>query len=634
MAARHAGCALGLLAPIVRLRNALTGGNSTMTTDMSKSPVVGARPTLLDRRGPRIAAAIVCTSGLLWGSGAVYKRVSSGSSSSPGVATVVVDRGDVTQVVTENGSIESSDDDVVRCRVESFLGLPVAPAPTGIHDARAPAARLKATAGVVSSGSAGGPVIVAAFGTRSRAQAPVKSEPAMPKSRAPVAPRLEESPLQAGTPEADATSGQTAGSASVNGPKRPVIRSFERTIEPHVPLRSTLPGQGVIAATAPPPPTILTILPEGTSVRAGDIVCELDSSAFRQALEVQQIRYVQAKAWVEQARYLLEANEIALREYREGVLPQDIALVRKHIVICESQRDRAAQNFAWARTVFARGFLSEAHVDAGAAQVQLAEIALGDAQGTLERLTRYTGKRVLKAHTAKIAAIRADLLSLESSFRLERERKERIEAMIANCKMRAPLEGIVAYAHRVNAWGTVEARIREGQTVYQSQPIFRLLDPRRMYVKARINESQIGLVRAGQPVSIRLDAFPDRVLNGKVAEIMPIPSPANGPFSDVRFFSATVRIESGGFDELRSGLNAELEFVVKTRRGVPRVPLEAIRWIDDRPCAGTVVATGNGLGQVWRPVELGVRDTAYAEVVSGLEPGDRVVAHADHQSVR
>ena len=411
--------------------------------------------------------------------------------------------------------------------------------------------------------------------------------------------------------------------------KRPEIRSFRHTVVPHIPLRSTLAGQGVIAGTAPPPPSVLSILPEGARVHAGDIVCELDSSAFRQALEVQQLRYVQAKAWVEQARYILEANEIALREYQEGILPQDIELVRHYIEICEANRDRATRAVTWGRAVFHKGFRTAAGVEADAAGLQLAEITLRDAQGMLRRLVKFTSKRILKAHRAKIEAIHADLLSLESSFQLEGERKKRIETMIANCTMRAPRDGVVVHANRVNGWGTVEMRIREGLRVYQSQLIFRLLDSDRMHVLARINESRIARVRSGQAVSIHLDAYPDRALTGSVADIMPIPSLAKGPFSDVHAFLAKVRIESGGFDALRSGLTAELKFMVETRHRVPRVPLEAIRWFGSQTFAAMVVSTTTGLHWLWRPIELGVSDTTFAEVVSGLEPGDRVIAHSE-----
>ncbi len=68
---------------------------------------------------PIVAAAGLCSACCLWnGAG----RPPSGLL--PETGTVEVDRGDVFQVVTENGSIESSDESVVRCRVESFLRLP------------------------------------------------------------------------------------------------------------------------------------------------------------------------------------------------------------------------------------------------------------------------------------------------------------------------------------------------------------------------------------------------------------------------------------------------------------------------------------------------------------------------------
>ena len=175
----------------------------------------------------------------------------------------------------------------------------------------------------------------------------------------------------------------------------------------------------------------------------------------------------------------------------------------------------------------------------------------------------------------------------------------------------------------------IESQIREGMRVYQSQPIFRLLDPRHMHIQARINESQVARVRTGQPVLIHLDAYPDRVLKGSVAEVMPLPSYAKGPFSDVHTFLANIRIESGGFAAMRSGLTAELEFLIETRRSVPRVPLEAVRWFGDQTFAAVVDSGAAGLHWLWRPVELGLSDTTFAEVVSGLKPGDQVVAHAE-----
>ena len=128
---------------------------------------------------------------------------------------------------------------------------------------------------------------------------------------------------------------------------------------------------------------------------------------------------------------------------------------------------------------------------------------------------------------------------------------------------------------------------------------------------------------------IHLEAFRDHPLRGSVAEIVPVPSLAAASFSDVRTFFAMVRIESGGCDTLTTGMTAELDFLVETRRRVTRVPLEAIRWIDNHAFAAIMSPASIDPDWQWRPVDVGLSNTTYAEVVTGLEPGDRVVAHCE-----
>jgi multidrug resistance efflux pump len=574
-------------------------------------------------------AAVICGAMCLAG---IFGQF--GSSPVPDMETVEVDRGDVELVVVEKGSLETSDDDVVRCRVESFQGLPVGPPPPSAEPrpSASRAARITLGGAAIATGGTDPPVI-AAFKSR---ETMARSSGARAKSAIPTSSAGASLPAKTAAAQPKAASAVPLALASAMVPDdasasdRPAIRSFDHIVEPHVPLRTTLPDQGATPAVAPPPPTILSIVAEGTTVTAGDVVCELDSSAFRDALTVQQLRFVQANAWVEQAKYVLEASEIGLREYELGVFPQDLELVRRYIEVRETELKRAARNLTWAQDVRAKGYRTETQLDADQAAFQQAEIAFRDAEAMRTRLVRYTGARIKKALRAKVEAVRADLLSLQSSFQLEAERLRRIEAMVANCTMRAPRDGIIVYANRTNGRGRIELQIREGLTVYPSQPIFRLLDARNLQVRARINESQIMRVRSGQSVMIHLDAFPDRVLTGSVAEIIPIPSLVDGPYSDVRSFYANVRIESGGFAALRPGMSAELRFLVEKRHEVTRVPLEAIRWVDDRSYAVVAAPNPDGPDWLWRPVALGAFDAEFAEVKSGLAPGDRVIAHCDH----
>ena len=207
-------------------------------------------------------------------------------------------------------------------------------------------------------------------------------------------------PAAGGAARESASSELTSGPAPLPESKltsrRPEIRSFEYTVEPYTPLRATLPDQGVTATAIPAPPAIVSIVPEGTRVKASAVVCQLDSSVFCDALPVQQIRHVQAQAWVEQARSMLEANEIALREYEDGIFPQDVEQLKHYIEICQGDRERALRSLSWSRAVAAKGFRTIAQVAADLAVFHDAEIALTDAQAMLTRLVKHTGRRIKK----------------------------------------------------------------------------------------------------------------------------------------------------------------------------------------------------------------------------------------------
>jgi HlyD family secretion protein len=578
-----------------------------------------------------VAAATAATLGLWWVVSTAYRPASLEHGSVPAVAIVEVDQGDVSLVVTENGVLESSVDDVVRCRVESILGLPVstplsggAPRPSQPRNARAGVGSLVSR----SRETLRTPLAKATSSAKSPLAAGTAAAP-----RGAVSSSLDSkfAGSSAGVARAAVTPPNPPSESSASNPlNRSAIRSFQYIVEPHIPLRSTLAEQDVSAATAASPLTIISILAEGSRVKAGDIVCELDSSALCDAKNVQKLRFAQAKAWVEQAKYILEADEIALREYEAGVLPQDIELVRQNIDICRIEKEQAARNLEWARRVLAKGYRTATQVNGDSAALEQASIALRNAEGMLEQLVKYTGKRIIKSRKARIQAIHADLFSLESAFRLEEQRLRRIETMIANCTLRAPRDGIIVYANPSSGSGAIDTQIREGLIVHPMQPIFRLLDPHHIQLRARINESQVARIKPGLPVLIRLEAFPDHLLRGSVDQVVPIPSAAGGVFSDVRTFFATVRIESGAFDALTTGLSAEVDFLVDTRRQVTRVPLESVRWVGDRSFAATVVETTTGQDWQWRPIAVGLTNAYFAEVVKGLEPGDRVIAHSEN----
>lgn len=371
---------------------------------------------------------------------------------------------------------------------------------------------------------------------------------------------------------------------------------------------------------------IVSILPQGSSVKAGDVVAELDKSTLEDEEKNQQVRHLAAKAYVDQASAILEVAEISLREYRDGIYPQDVELIQHYIETCQIEHDRAASNLKWSKEMFELGFRSQSQVMSDSLAVQQTEIALVEAKGMFKRLTEYTGPKLIKALAANVEAIKSDKLTQLASFSLESQRLDKLRRNIGYCIVRAPGDGIVIYANQTDWRGMPSVMIDQGVTLREKQPIFNLPDPKHMRVRAKINESKVALVHKGQPALLIVDAFPNRPLKGIVDEVTPISIALRE--SDVRIYYANVNITEE-FELLRPGLSAEILIEIESRHDVTRVPVESLRWVANRSYVAVFDRARSEAGQEpwhWQEIKIGLSDSEYAEVISGLTAGDRVVA--------
>ncbi len=592
-----------------------------------------------------------------------------------------VDTGRLAMYVTETGSLESASNTQIRCQVEALLGM--VGGTTGGTASRGGAGGAMAggtggTSGGTSSsgGASGGGMAGGAGGARGGSGGGARAGGASGGGGGGGASGGGGTGGGAGGASAG---GATSGATNEATLRKPSIRSFNYAVTPYVPQRSSAGrsggstiaggggggggggrsgggggggggggrggggggggrggggggGGGMIGDEKPGSTRIISILSEGTPVTKGQVVCELDSSSFKDELQSQRIKYEQAKSAVEQVQSILDVNLISYREYRDGIYPQDAMLIKQYINACRLDYDRAERNLAWSKDVYNKGFRAYQQYQADEFSLQRAKISLNEALGMEERLEKYTRPRLLKALEAKIESIKSDKYAQEAAFQLESDRLKRIERMIVNCTIRAPGEGIVVYANQTNSWGRTEAQIQEGVTVREGQPIFDLPDPNHMRVRAKINESKVAYIHQGQQAEIKIDAFPDRPLRGTVAEVTAIPAPSNGPFSDTRIYFAVVNIETGGFSDLRPGLSAEVSFFVDAKKDTTRVPVQGVRWVGDKPFVAVAQPRKDPeepLKWEWKQVDLGLMNESYAEVRDGLKPGDQVVARPD-----
>ena len=172
-----------------------------------------------------------------------------------------------------------------------------------------------------------------------------------------------------------------------------------------------------------------------------------------------------------------------------------------------------------------RGYITKVQLEADRFARQRAEKDLDAAKKKLEVLENYTKRKMAVQLKADIDTAKAKGDAAKATYDLDKSKLDLINEQIEKCTIYAPQAGQVVYANHTDWRGGQEIIIEEGTQVRERQVIIRLPDPKRMQVKAKINEAKIALVREGMPSRIRLDAFPDLELQGVVDKVNEYPAP-------------------------------------------------------------------------------------------------------------
>lgn len=155
-----------------------------------------------------------------------------------------------------------------------------------------------------------------------------------------------------------------------------------------------------------------------------------------------------------------------------------------------------------------------------------------------------------------------------------------------------------------------------GQFIAANTPVFWLSCHANLRVSAQVDEEDIPLVKVGQPVLIRADAFPGQVFEAKVSEVTPKGDPIGRSYR--------VRIVLPADTPLKIGMTTESNIIARKVDHALLLPLTAVK-------DGRVWKMENG-----KPVRAAVRTGAtgndWVEIVSGLAPTDAVVRDASQAS--
>jgi HlyD family secretion protein len=389
--------------------------------------------------------------------------------------------------------------------------------------------------------------------------------------------------------------------------------------------------------------TIIMIKPEGTAVKKGEIVCELDSAALKDQLVNAQIAIKHAEVDYQNARVARELAESAVAEFIDGTFKQelnsaktDVALAESAIQQTERRRDRArkararladllaAKNGVVAASDIVAELDIEDRLDASEQSLLREKAALDRAKSRQEILEEYTRDRTQKALALEVERARPEERAKHERWQLEQSKAKSLERQIAACKIMAPADGLLVYA-KPPRLGPNRPRlpyIEEGAQVRERQKILSLPDLTRMQVVTKVNESQVAGIRRGTKATVRVHAFPERLFNGVVVDIAPLPDSLPSD-SDARVYTTKLLI-NGAIPGLRPGMTTRVEFLIADRADALAVPHEAILNVEGKP---HVAVRKPGANVDVRAVSLGLSNDKLVEITQGIESGDDVIVN-------
>jgi HlyD family secretion protein len=366
--------------------------------------------------------------------------------------------------------------------------------------------------------------------------------------------------------------------------------------------------------------TLLTVVPEGTIVKRGDVLATLDSADFDEMLRLQQITVLRAKADKLQGDLDLDIAKMAVREFLEGTVQETIEDYEGRIFLARSDLERAADRLAWSRRMNDKGYIPAATVTADAFRKAQMTVSLEQQQGAYQVFKKYT---VPKTRLELEGAVKGAIAIAEyQQLRLQRHlaRLALIEKQLANCTIRAPHDGMVIYANNLDRQIVIEA----GVPVYQQQRLFYLPDLNEMEVIANLHESIVDQIGTGLRAKVSIEGMRDRRLEGHIQAVAPVS--LFNVRSDVRYFESIVKLDHT-IAGLKPGMTAEVEIALPRRENVLAVPPQAV-WYENGHDVCLVVHDER---LEVRPVKVGQVTCDLTEITAGLAEGEEIVLNPSHE---
>jgi HlyD family secretion protein len=314
----------------------------------------------------------------------------------------------------------------------------------------------------------------------------------------------------------------------------------------------------------------------GDKVKKGQVLAELDKEEI-------QARVDQARAQVQASSASLNGSRADLQRARVDAEGPDVPSLKR----------------AYER---AQGMAKDGVVSAQ---------ALDDAQRNYE--LALNKQNVAKA---QLQVLQAKIGQAEAQLAQDRANLKQLEEQLGYTTIESPLDGVVL-SRDVEVGDAVSSILVLGST---ATLVMTLGDTSEVYVKGKVDESDIGKVYLGQPARIKVESYKDKTFTGKVTKI----SPMGVEKDNVTTFEVRVSINNPE-GMLKAMMTANAEIILDEHKNVLQIPEGAIMYDKDKNASIEVPDPHGKDGKRKIAVNIGISNGAKTELLRGLKEGDQVV---------
>lgn len=328
----------------------------------------------------------------------------------------------------------------------------------------------------------------------------------------------------------------------------------------------------------------------GDVVREGQLLVELD----KELLEAQ----------LKQARAALNAAEGQLQEFESGGKTLKANLRKAQLEAESKDYDFMVAEYKRYKDLYSQGLVSKSDYDSSEQKMKAAEVALKSLGAAVS-----VKEAEIEQNDHGFTKLRAEVVQAQAQLELAEEN-------LKYASIRSPINGVVL-SREVEVGDAVSSILQLGSN---ATLIMTLGDTKELYVKGKVDETDIGMVKIDQPVRVTVDAYKKRAFNGKVFRIAPM-----GVEKDnVTRFEVRVSILND-LDLLKVGMSANAEIVLEEHLSVLVIPESSLIYNEKRETSVEVPDLKTKTGRRLVAVKTGLSNGARTELVSGLKVGDQVV---------